>query len=82
MSFNTQVLERPRRKQLISSTRSGWWMPSSPTIKRSASTDVRVAQVIKPALQLIDVHGEQVFRTVYPIPAPQQSCARCPTRAV
>src|ERR1700738_122445 len=49
-------------------------------------TDARMAQTIeafastpspKPVSELLDVNGEQVFRTVYPTVAHEQSCVNC-----
>src|ERR1700675_1736161 len=49
-------------------------------------SDVRMAQTIeafastpnpKPVSELLDVNGEQVFRTVYPTVAHEQSCVNC-----
>ncbi|SHG90094.1 EAL domain-containing protein [Bradyrhizobium erythrophlei] len=49
-------------------------------------TDARMAQTIeafastpnpKPVSELLDVNGEQIFRTVYPTVAHEQSCVNC-----
>jgi diguanylate cyclase (GGDEF)-like protein/PAS domain S-box-containing protein len=49
-------------------------------------TDARMAEVIeafaatpkpRPVSELLDINGEQVFRTVYPTVAPEQSCVSC-----
>src|ERR1700736_5288779 len=49
-------------------------------------TDARIAQTIeafastpnpKPVSELLDVNGEQIFRTVYPTVAHEQSCVNC-----
>src|SRR3979411_2395765 len=49
-------------------------------------TDARMAEVIeafaatpnpKPVSELLDINGEQMFRTVYPTVAQEQSCVSC-----
>jgi diguanylate cyclase (GGDEF)-like protein len=49
-------------------------------------TDVRMAEVIeafaatpnlRPMSELLDINGEQIFRTVYPTVAQEQSCVSC-----
>ena len=49
-------------------------------------TDARMAEVIeafaatpnpKPVYELLDINGEQMFRTVYPTVAQEQSCVSC-----
>src|SRR6266567_1775720 len=52
----------------------------------TAPTDARMAEVIeafaatpnpKPVSELLDINGEQMFRTVYPTVAKEQSCVSC-----
>jgi hypothetical protein len=53
-------------------------------------TDARMAEVIeafaatpkpRPLSELLDINGEQMFRTVYPTVAQEQSCVSCHKRA-